>query len=1119
MRPLLFRVLRIPVIASLAVIIVIPSIASAQSQTWPPAWNRVSGPFLSGVAHFRAMYFSDPLNGVVAAEDIVPNALGNPKFGIYYRHNGSRWLHATIPNYVTTVRAIRPINGELYAADSGSDVLVSTDSGVTWKYAGLGLPNTYDVYADPFGGIHALTGNMRVFARVDNLHCVAAGIGNEALISNDGGVTWTSITIGTDTLSYFVYGDSCQHTFIYHGDQGTVYRSTDFGVTWIQALVGCGGYSESIHGADEVVYIGTEDGLFRSLDDGSSYWEEVNNSYFNGNTGYPQLMDTSLLDVFGPMGQYVATYAMSPDSSPSSVWMTSDGGDYTLRTPIALADTLGNLVDTLQIPQLCPGLRIPVPFLSGIDSITTVISIVQDSLSEFTITGPSTFTFSAGVPNNAWLNYIPRQLPDVSTLTLKFEHSWHCSRWEEFRTIIVTTPSLVQIISPNVISANCSIVSSSDSITYGAACQSLVLTSVSSSLSSLSCTTVLPDTVSGGSSLAFQFDPNNPATANGTDTIEVKGHYLGISTAFDTIFTVNLVASATAPQLVSIQKLLSFGSLNLCGSARDTFAVFANQGCVVDTITSITLRGTGFSTTTNSFPIILAPGTSDTLHFVFTPLDTITGHDTNTFLGPDTGTYTGSANVFVEANGDTQYVSLDLIGSTFQDVGLPTISNKNIVCGIISSCVGDTIIADTLTNPGCDTIVVSEIAFYGDSTLQNPDSAFLLLAPASDTLIIPPHSSGILRFSYTPKTSNIDSIILSITSSIIHNDVSNVYPISVSGSGLGETRVLSANIQKADLGQLYACQSRDTTIKLYNTGCNVLTVIHDSLVNGAFVSDTTFPLTIQPNDSASVRITLLANQVTTYDTLRFFSDANVGDSIITVPLQASILAPEQLHLSLSAPDSGKDGAMVTFYLILASAGSIGAVDSLQFQLAHNDDLLSFVNKSGISIQRGTPLHGMEIDTLGWRGTSSLPDTIGSLTFGVYLTDSATTPLTLSNISFSNSRGLPNDCIASINDSNSGFTYLYYHCGEPIIQNAMLGVPITITSIVPNPAQNEITVQLSGDTRTTIEMYDGLGRGRDVRSTSLRSGIMLDVSGVPSGIYFIRVSAGGYVQSRSVVIKH
>jgi hypothetical protein len=84
-------------------------------------------------------------------------------------------------------------------------------------------------------------------------------------------------------------------------------------------------------------------------------------------------------------------------------------------------------------------------------------------------------------------------------------------------------------------------------------------------------------------------------------------------------------------------------------------------------------------------------------------------------------------------------------------------------------------------------------------------------------------------------------------------------------------------------------------------------------------------------------------------------------------------------------------------------------------------------------------------------------------------------------------------------------------------------------IFPNPAGEEITVQLSGNVQPEIEMFDALGRSVLAPPTtpqpppiplrSIGGGVRIDVSNMPSGIYFIRVSAGGYVESRSVVVAH
>ena len=129
---------------------------------------------------------------------------------------------------------------------------------------------------------------------------------------------------------------------------------------------------------------------------------------------------------------------------------------------------------------------------------------------------------------------------------------------------------------------------------------------------------------------------------------------------------------------------------------------------------------------------------------------------------------------------------------------------------------------------------------------------------------------------------------------------------------------------------------------------------------------------------------------------------------------------------------------------------------------------------------------------------------------------------------------------TIADTERGSIFIYWFDGEAnyidTIRAEGVGVADTkagvssasnaafsIISIQPNPAEDEITVQLSGNVQPTIEMYDALGREVPIPLTQpLPQGgeeqVSLDVTNVPSGIYFIRVSAGGYVESRSVVVQ-
>ncbi|HET6511968.1 MAG TPA: T9SS type A sorting domain-containing protein, partial [Candidatus Kapabacteria bacterium] len=138
--------------------------------------------------------------------------------------------------------------------------------------------------------------------------------------------------------------------------------------------------------------------------------------------------------------------------------------------------------------------------------------------------------------------------------------------------------------------------------------------------------------------------------------------------------------------------------------------------------------------------------------------------------------------------------------------------------------------------------------------------------------------------------------------------------------------------------------------------------------------------------------------------------------------------------------------------------------------------------------------------------------LGEVTFKVYLAEAEQTTLSFDNISFEAAGvSFAPECIAVISDSSSRFNYVYT-CGDNVIRDRLNGTRL-IKSITPNPASGEIRVELNVAGGIEVSLFNALGTEL-LKSATDR----VDVSALPSGVYYVRVAAAGIRETRRIVVE-
>ena len=600
----------------------------------------------------------------------------------------------------------------------------------------------------------------------------------------------------------------------------------------------------------------------------------------------------------------------------------------------------------------------------------------------------------------------------------------------------------------------------------------------------------------------YRWRPGAAFTKDTTVTNGIVLRYRSITTGqeYDTTISLHLIATSGKASHTLSEYELSYVPTGTC-SFTDTSFLIRNHGCGTLRVDSIIADGLDYSVL--SFDSVLAVNGSGTVVVRFHPS-----------LGGDSH---GSLRIHTTQQGVSAWDTLPTVGTGIQGMGILNVFSTSLQAGSFSFCAGDTTISTSISNTGCDTLRITNIRFAGDAT-------FALTSSLSDTLL-PPGATKSFGFSFAPRTKGAHSGTLTFHSQNLHgSDAGHDTTISVAGFGTRGHKYIGASIASADLGAIYACQLRDTMLTLTNPGCDTLRVIAGTFDNPAYHSDRIYPIVLPPDSSAPVHVFLTpdttGHPMTINGTVTFQSDADTG-STISIPLTVSMIYPQHLSLSLSPQDSAGAGKPVTFKLILS--GNAPGLSALHFDLTNDDNLLSFVsaNGNGLTWTPGTPPTTRHF-TLS---PVPAPGEIGTLSFQTFLSTTSATPITLSQPTFENDRNVPNECIASVGDSSSAFSYIY-SCSQGLMQDLMNGVPFNVDRVVPNPATNNIDVYYhfqktdvnSEQSSIECKMYDLLGR-MHMRQTGAESGnqISLDVSSLPAGVYSLQIQMAGTTKNRRVVI--
>lgn len=420
----------------------------------------------------------------------------------------------------------------------------------------------------------------------------------------------------------------------------------------------------------------------------------------------------------------------------------------------------------------------------------------------------------------------------------------------------------------------------------------------------------------------------------------------------------------------------------------------------------------------------------------------------------------------------------------------------------ISLCSADSIEC-SITNPGCDSLVIDDVSATGDPDLS-------VSGPARALVLRDDSVHFVVRLQPVSKGPKAASITVTAHS---YNDPSHpfsrVIPVEASvGDG---SRILAALPDLIDFGTVCPFVRLDTVFLLLNRGCDTILIDGTLLLGSGYVLDTSgFPARLIPGDTLLVHVHTqpdTAGHAAT--TLGSISVVAVSDNTIApLTLKSSNLYPTKYTLILR-PLGGPASSTDTVSFELSVSPPLVGRRTLDLDLVGNTDLLTPLGGHG---RNATDVIGTHLHLAGDPYLTDSSGVLCTLDFQVYLTSDSATILAVSNPRLDSIDPVAAPCDAIFDLGSARFDY-EYRCGERTIGNFMGGVPpLRIRTIHPNPATDVITIEIDSKQAASahIRIVNALGgcvRERMIDISSGKNQHVIDIHDVSSGMYQLELRSG------------